>query len=140
MKMNKVINMKSQISIQNFIQFWIFNITLCVTVFAFSGYHSPNPSEVQESTKTELLESRVHQANYILEWDIKEVNKKASNPPESASSVYDYQTLINFSVALKAKIKSYQQSVLRRQINSEITVIKIPSSSTEDDDPNLLYS
>jgi len=114
---------------------WLFKAFLIFSVFSFSGFNPQIHSEVNESIKTELTESRTRRPDYSLKKNAKKYTGICLTSPISTLKSFDLWSLFNHNNLVKTKTRSYRNRLLLYSIPTLKLLFKIPTSSSKDEMP-----
>ena len=120
---------------KNSAQFWLLQVVLFFSVFAFSGFNEKIQNAFLESVKTELVEVE----NYRPTLEIKDFSKDSSRPAILKSTLADLYTfnyqwfLLHFHQLVYVKYRVICQQFLSYSYTTiQLPIKLLPSSSTED--------
>jgi len=117
---------------RNIMRLGLINAVVFFSVFAFSGFVPQAQSPLQETFKTELLESRTRQADYSLNSTTKQNRNFVIGYPKAKIESSCLSSLLYWDNVLRAKFKSYRSRILFCKISSFFRHFIIPTSSSED--------
>lgn len=118
---------------KNQIRLLLFKAVLFSSAFSFSWFNLPIHSSFNESVRTELVESRICKPVYRLKKNTKKYSKILLESLLSDVKSFKIWALLNDNNVLKSKFKSYRYRILLYSITSIKILLKIPSSSFEDE-------
>lgn len=125
---------------QNLIRLWLFKAVLFFSVFSFSGFNLQIQSAINESVKTELVESRIRKPVYGLKKNTNKYSKTLLASPLLDIKSLNIWAILNHNTILKTKFKSYRNRIVLYSITSIKTRFKIPPTSSEDETSPLSVS
>lgn len=131
--MNKV---KSKY-LQDLIRLYLIRAVLFFSVFSFSGFNPQIQAAVNQSVKSELVESRICKPVYKQKKNSKKYIKQLLTSPLLVARSFNDWGLRSHNNVAKIKFRTYRNRILLNSITSIKILFKIPPSSSEDDIPSL---